>query len=209
MAEEVIARSIEHIASAGRPAEPRRRRCGGALPFASRTGARAGHRARAVARSPVPRLHPTLVYDDRAGISGLHSRRRPVYRRARRLHRRHDESLHGHLAGRAGARPARGQRPRLAPRLDGVSRNDARPVYDRRIDGDVQRDSVRPRAPARGRHPPWRAVHIRPGASLGVEVGQDGRRDARSRSRGSQPTIAIASTSTPSPTRSRKTVARG
>ena len=63
-----------------RSADPRRRRRGGALPIASRAGARAGHRARSVARSPVSRLHPAIVYDDRAGLSRLHSRRRPLSR---------------------------------------------------------------------------------------------------------------------------------
>ena len=68
---------------------------------------------------------------------------------ARRLHRRHDQPLHRRLAGGAGARAARGQRARLAARLDGVSADDARAVHDRRLDGDLQRHPLRARAPPR------------------------------------------------------------
>ena len=89
----------------------------------------------------------------------------------------------GRLAGGARAGAARGQRARLAARLDGIPRDHARAVHRRRLDGDVQRHAVRSRAVPRRRHPPRRALHVRPGASLGAEGGEDRRRHARPRAR--------------------------
>ena len=85
----------------------------------------------------------------------------------------------------------------------------ARPVHDRRIDGDLQRDRLRARTPSRRRHPPRRALHLGPGAPLGAQGREARRRHARPRPRRSRPTRATASRSTRSPPRSRLDRAAG
>ena len=61
-----------------------------------------------------------VVHAARARLPRLHPGRRPVSRGAGRLHRQRRQPLHRRVAGRAGAGAARGQRPRLAARLDGL-----------------------------------------------------------------------------------------
>jgi hypothetical protein len=61
----------------------------------------------------------------------------------RRPGRERDQSLHRGLAGRAGARTARGQCARLVSRLDAVPGDDARRVHDRRVGGEFRRRRLR------------------------------------------------------------------
>ena len=183
MAGAVVERCIAHIAALDRqPA------CGdvdaAALCRAMREPApRAGRGARAAARRAVPRLDPAVVHRPVAWLPRVHSGRRDFSGGARRLHHQHDQPLHRRLAGRAGARAARGQRPRLAARLDGIPGGSARPVHHRRLDGHLQRHRLRARTAPRRRDPARRAVHLRSGAPLGAEVGEARRRHAGSRAR--------------------------
>ena len=92
----------------------------GPVPGDARAAARARRGARGAARPAVRRLDPALVQPGRPRLPGLHPRRRHLPGGARRLDRRRHQPLHRRLAGRAGAGAARGQRARLAARLDGL-----------------------------------------------------------------------------------------
>ena len=132
----------------------------------------------------VSRMDPALVQHGRSRLPGLHPRRRHLPGRAGRSDRRRDQPLHRRLAGRPGPGSARGQRARLVSRLDGLSAHHPRPVHHRRLDVDLQRHRLRPRAAARDRDPLGRPLHIDPGPRLGRQIGQAGRHPARSGANG-------------------------
>ena len=121
MADAVVARCIEHIADARPPAG-----CGDVDAAALCRAMREPAPEQGVALEP---LLDALFRDwiprsftaPSARLPRVHSGRRPLSGGARRLHRQHDQPLHRRLAGGAGAGAARGQRARLAARLDGVS----------------------------------------------------------------------------------------
>ena len=146
MADAVAARCIDLIASLPTPADSRRRRVGGrALPrrCASRRRSRAARSSRCSISSSTSACRRTfnaasggyLAYIPGGGLypaafaDFISQLRQPLHRR---------------VDGGAGARAARGQRARLAARLDGVPGDDPRAVHHRRLDGDVQRASCAP-----------------------------------------------------------------
>ena len=115
------------------------------LPTPARAGAGTGCRLRAAARPAAHRVGAAVVHVVGAQLSRVHPGPRAVSRGAGGPDCRRGQPLHGGAAGRAGARAARGERARLAARLDGVPRRGARAVHDRRVDGALQRGGV-PRA---------------------------------------------------------------
>ncbi len=99
------------------------------------------------------------------------------------LHRRHDEPLHRHLAGRTGPRAAGSQCAGLVARLDAVPADRARPVHHRWLDGDVQRHRLRARKAAGRRHPRRRPVCLLAVASLHCQGREACRHRPRPRAR--------------------------
>ena len=143
---------------------------------------------RDAARPPLRGVDSPLLHRERARLHGLHPRRRALPGRARRPDRGHVEPLHRHLARRAGAGPARGQRPGVVPRLDAVPGHRGRAPDPGRLDGDLQRRPLRARA-APGAGPPLRA---RPTSRARCTTASSRRRGLRA----SCPTASGASPST-------------